>query len=91
MFLTMFKSNKLRHNVYFKISMNLIFNPQIIAVEMHFRLQMLQLTSCTAPWFTIYEGHYSRNYGAASLLFEDPRTEIRTQSIFIMYRKEENI
>ena len=51
MFLTMFKSNKLRHNDYFKISTDLIFNPQIIAVEMHFRLQMLQLTSwCVNRW-----------------------------------------
>ena len=45
----------------------------------------------TGPCFTIYEGNYSRNYGSTSLLFEDPRTEIRTQSIFITYRKEENI
>ena len=34
MFSTMFKSNKLRHSVYFKISTDLIFNPQIIAVKM---------------------------------------------------------
>jgi len=51
MFLTMLKSNKLRHNVYCKIRTDLMFNPQIIAVEMHFRLQMLQLTSwCVNRW-----------------------------------------